>query len=189
MQQFDSDYMVTKDQQESDYLKESLRLAELRLEEQSITLTLQEKKAALIATLCIAFIGYLLTFTGDIGEASTILDRLFKTKLGELWTLLIFKILPSLPLAFAMLHSIQSLNLVDLGTRGASPGYTLDNYFERDLNKLAEELLEDYNDRIKVNQEMLVSKNKEMRNARNWLFIGIPLAIVLVITWEFLQIN
>ena len=163
-------------------------MAELRLEEQNIALTLQEKKAVLISTFCIVIIGYLLTFTGDIEQVSVTLDYLFRTKFGELWTLLIFKILPSLILAFAMLHGVQSLNLSDLGIRGASPGYTLDNYFKRDLNKLTKELLEDYNGRIKENQEMLEAKNEELRKARNWLFRGIPLAIILIIFREILQI-
>ena len=180
--------MKTKVQQKEEYLKEAVRLAELRLEEQNIALTLQEKKAVLIATICIVIIGYLLTFAGDIEQVSITLDYLFRTKLGELWPLLIFKILPSLILAFAMVHSIQSLNLSDLGIRGASPRYTLDNYFNRDLNKLAKELLEDYNARIKENQEMLEAKNEEMRKARNWLFRGIPLSIILVIFRELLQI-
>lgn len=178
--------MITKDQQKTEYLKEALRLAELRLEEQNITLSLQEKKAALIVTLCIAVIGYLLTFTGDIGKVPVTMDNLFRTELGELWTSLIFKILPSLFLAFAMLHSIQSLSVADLGTRGASPGYSMNDYFGRNLNKLAKGLLEDYNDRIRNNQDMLEYKKKEMAKARIWLFIGIPLAIVLVAIREML---
>ncbi|MDE0286353.1 MAG: hypothetical protein OXI88_23185 [Gammaproteobacteria bacterium] len=178
--------MITKDQQETEYLKEALRLAELRLEEQNTTLTLQEKKAALVVTLCIAIIGYLLTFTGDIQTVPVILDYLFKTKFGDLWTSLIFKILPSLILAFAMVHSIRSLNLMDLGTRGASPGYSMSDYFERDLNNLAKGLLEDYHERIIENQDMLEHKKKEMKSARKWLFIGIPVAIVLVATREML---
>lgn len=180
--------MITKDQQKSEYLKEALRLAELRLEEQNATLSLQERIAALIATLCIAFIGYLLTFTGDIGRFSKILDWLSGIKSGGLWTLIIFETLPSLPLAIAMLHSIRSLNLMDLGTRGASPGYTLNDYFGRNLNRLAKGLLEDYNVRIRRNQEMLEDKNKELTKARNWLFFGIPLAIFLVVLREMLVV-
>lgn len=181
--------MTTKERQKSDYLKEALRLAELRLEEQNITLILQEKQAALIVTLCIAFIGYLLTFTGEIEQVPMLLDYIFRTKLGELWTSLIFKILPSLPLAFAMLHSIQSFSLVDLGTRGASPDYSTNDYFGRNLNRLARGLLVDYNERVRNNQEMLKGKNKEMRKARKWLFIGIPLAIVSVAFREILQVS
>lgn len=180
--------MILKEQQKTEYLKEAVRLAELRLEEQNIALTLQEKKSALIATFCIVIIGYLLTFTGDIEQVSRTLDYLFRTKLGELWPLLIFKIIPSSVLALAMLYSIRSLNLADIGIRGAPPEYTLDNYFKRNLNKLAKELLENYNDRIKENQEMLETKNEEMRKARNWLFIGTPLAVILVIARELLQI-
>ena len=176
--------MITKDQQETEYLKEALRLAELRLEEQNTTLTLQEKKAALVVTLCIAIIGYLLSFTGDIKALPEVLDHIFKTKIGDLWTSLIFKITPSLILACAMVRSIRSLNLMDFGTRGASPGYSMSDYFGHDLNKLAKGLLEDYNDRIKKNQEMLDHKQKEMIKARKWLYTGIPLAIVLVANRE-----
>ena len=77
---------------------------------------------------------------------------------------------------------------MDLGIRGASPGYTLNDYFERNLYRLSKGLLEDYDDRIKKNLEMLETKDTEMRKARNWLFFGIPFAIVLVIIREVLQI-
>ena len=178
--------MITKDQQKTEYLQEALRLAELRLEEQSVTLTLQEKKAVLVVTLCIAVIGYLLTSTGEIGKLTEIFNYLFQTKLSDLSIALIFKILPSLILAFAMLHGIQSLSMMNLGTRGASPGYSMSDYFGHDLNKLAKGLLEDYNDRIRENQDMLDHKKKEMKKARKWLFFGIPLAIVLVAIREML---
>ena len=178
--------MITKDQQKSDYLKEALRLAELRLEEQHITLTTQGKKAVLIATLCIAFIGYLLAFTGAIGETYSILGWNIPLKFTNL---LIFKILPCLPLAMAMLYSIQALDLEDLGTRGATPEYTLDEYFKHDLYQLMIVLLEDYNERIYENEKILGTKNREMVKARNWLFIGIPLAIVLVAFREMLLVS
>ena len=178
--------MTTKDQQKSDYLKEALRLAELRMEEQNITLTTHGKKAVLIVTLCIAFIGYLLAFTGGVGETYTIFCWNIPSKYANL---LIFKILPSSPLAMAMLYSIQALDLEDLGTRGASPDYTLNLYFKRNLYQLAKELLDDYNERIKQNEKILDTKNREMEKARNWLFLGIPLAIILVIVREVLHIN
>ncbi len=178
--------MITKDQQKTEYLQEALRLAELRLEEQSITLTLQEKKAVLVVTLCIAVIGYLLTSTGEIEKVTEIFNNIFQTKFGDLWISLIFKILPSLFLAFAMIYGIRSLSLMNLGTRGASPGYSMSDYFGHDLNKLARGLLEDYNDRIKKNQKMLDHKKKEMIKARKWLYFGIPLAIILVAYREIL---
>ena len=88
-----------------------------------------------------------------------------------------------------MLYSIQSLNLVNLGTRGASPGYSLNDYFGRNLNRMAKGLLEDYDDRIKKNIEMLEAKYKEMKKARNWLYWGVPLAIVLVAIREMIQVG
>ena len=169
-----------------EYLQEALRLAELRLEEQSITLTLQEKKAVLVVTLCIAVIGYLLTSSGEIWKLAETINHNYQTKSGDLWISLIFKILPSLFLAFAMIHGIRSLSLMNLGTRGASPGYSMSDYFGQDVNKLAKGLLEDYNDRIKKNQKMLDHKRKEMIKARKWLYFGIPLAIVLVANREIL---
>lgn len=178
--------MTTKDQIKMEYLQEALRLAELRLEEQNITLTLQEKKAVLVVTLCIAVIGYLLTSSGEIGKVAEIVNILFQTKSGDLWISLIFKILPSLILAFAMIHGIQSLSLMNLGTRGTSPDYSMNDYFGQDSDKLAKGLLEDYNDRIKKNQKMLDHKKKEMIKARKWLYFGIPLAIVLVASREIL---
>ena len=179
--------MIMKDQQKTEYLKEALRLAELRLEEQNITLTLQEKKAVLIATLCIALIGFLLTFTGDIEQVSRALDCLIGIKPSIFWASFVFKILPSLILAVAMLHSIQSLNLAKLGIRGAAPGYTLNDYFDRDLYRLAKGLLKDYDDRIKRNIKTLKIQDTEMKKAKNWLFIGIPVAIFLVAVREMLQ--
>lgn len=178
--------MITKDQKKLEYLQEALRLAELRLEEQNITLTLQEKKAVLVVTLCIAVIGYLLTSTGEIGKVTEIFNYFSQIKLSELWISSIFKILPSLILAIAMLHGIQSLSLMNLGTRGASPDYSMSDYFGHDLNDLSKGLLEDYNDRIKKNKKMLDHKKKEMIKARKWLYFGIPLAIVLVATREIL---
>ncbi len=178
--------MITKDQLKTEYLKEALRLAELRLEEQNITLSKLENKAVLIATLCIVLIGYLLAFTGGLEETYSIKSWNIPSKHANL---LIFKILPCLPLAVAMLYSIQSLNLVNLGTRGASPGYSLNDYFGRNLNRLAKGLLEDYDDRIKKNIEMLEAKYEEMKKARNWLYWGVPLAIMLVAIREMIQVG
>ena len=174
------------DKQNLDYLKEALRLAELRLEEQNITLSTQGKKAVMIATLCIALIGYLLAFTGGVGEIYTVPGWNIPPKYTNLF---IFKILPSLPLAMAMLFSIQALDLEDLGTRGATPEYTLDEYFKHDLYQLMIVLLEDYNERIYENQKILEVKNKEMVKARNWLFLGIPVAIIMVAVREMLQVS
>lgn len=84
----------------------------------------------------------------------------------------------------AMVYSIQALDLTKLGMRGASPSYTLDEYFNYDLYKLAEGLLEDYNDRINQNETVLADKDSEMEKARNWLFLGIPVAIILVLIRE-----
>ena len=89
----------------------------------------------------------------------------------------------------AMLYSIQALDLEDLGTRGATPEYTLDEYFKHDLYQLMIVLLEDYNERIYENEKILGTKNREMVKARNWLFIGIPLAIVLVAFREMLLVS
>ena len=178
--------MITNDQQETEYLKEALRLAELRLEEQNTTLSTQGKKAVLIATLCIAFIGYLLAFTGGVGETYTVFGWHIPPKYANL---LVFKILPSLPLAMAMLFSIQALDLEDLGTRGATPEYTLDEYFKHNLYQLMMVLLEDYNERIYENQKILEAKNSEMVKARNWLFVGIPVAIIMVAIREMLQVG
>ena len=176
--------MITKDQQKSEYLKEALRLAELRLEEQNVTLTLQEKKAVLIATLSIAFIVYLLAFTGESGEAYTILGRKIPLKPTNFF---IFKILPSCLFVMSMIHSINALDLTKLGTRGASPNYALDDYFNHDLYELRNGLLEDYNERVEKNEKILEVKDKQLRKARNWLFYGIQLAIVLVLYREILK--
>ena len=176
-----------KNLQTLEYFKEALRLAELRLEEQNTTLTLQEKKAVLIATLAIAFVGYLLAFSGEIGTTLTILNR--SGPVNEFWVLMIFQILPSVPSVFALAHSMASLNLMELGTRGAPPRYTLDDYFKGDLNELVVGLLEDYDERITNNQELLETKNKEMRKAKKWLFLGFACAVTAVLFRELLQVQ
>ena len=52
----------TKPAPESGYGKEAVRLAELRLVEQTLSSGVQEKKAILISTICFLFVGYLLAF-------------------------------------------------------------------------------------------------------------------------------
>ena len=117
----------------------------------------------------------------------TVWDR--EVPINEFRILMIFQILPSVPSVFALAHSMESLNLMELGTRGAPPRYTLDDYFEGDLNELAVGLLEDYDERITKNQELLETKNKEMRKAKNWLFWGFGFAVTAVLFRELLQVQ
>ena len=174
----------TKPTPESGYDKEALRLAEIRLGEQTLSSGVQEKKAILISTICFLFVGYLLVFPV---EKEALYNICCWTP--PLWSVvLLIKILPSLFFIKPLYHSINVLDLKSYGLSGASPKYTKDDYFRGDLDKLREKLLETYEKRITKNTAGLDANSKEMKKAKNWLFFAMVFAGIFVIFRELISV-
>ena len=174
----------TKPTPEADYDKESVRLAELRLGEQTQSSDVQEKKAILISTICFLFVGYLLAFSP---ERETLYNICCWTP--PRWSVVLFiKILPSLLFIKPLYHSIKILDLKSYGLSGASPNYTTGDYFGSDPDKLRKALLESYEDKIKDNAKKLNANSNEMKKAKNWLFLAMGFAGIIVIFRELISV-
>ena len=169
---------------ETKYRKEALRLAELRLGEQTLSSGVQEKKAILISTICFLFVGYLLAFPVEK-------EALYKICCWTppLWgVVLLIKILPSLFFIKPLYHSIKVLDLKSYSLSGASPKYTTDDYFGSVSDKLRKELLKTYEQKIGKNAAGLDANSKEMKKAKNWLFFAMVFAGIFVIFRELISV-
>ena len=174
----------TKPAPESGYGKEAVRLAELRLVEQTLSSGVQEKKAILISTICFLFVGYLLAFPVE----KEVLYKICCWAPPQWSVVFLIKILPSLFFIKPLYHSINVLDLKSYGHSGASPKYTTDDYFKGDLDKLRKELLKTYDKDIRKNAAGLDANSEEMKKAKNWLFFAMVFAGIFVIFRELISV-
>ena len=164
-------------QQELEYRKEAVRLAELRLEAQDLAYDAQTKKVVLIGTVCFIFIGFLIVF--PIEKEKTY--EIFCWSFAAWGVSLVFKHLPCLPFVMSLYHSFKSLDLKSFSLPGFSPKYTTDKCFESDASKLTEKMLIDYEDRIKENADALKINGEVMGKAKSWLIYGMLFAVIIVV--------
>lgn len=181
----DEDIHLIVAQQELEYRKEAVRLAELRLEAQDQAYNAQTKKVVLMGSVCFVFIGFLFTF--PIEKEKTY--DLFCLCLPAWGAMLIFKYLPCLPFFISLYHSFNSLDLKSFKLPGFSPKYTTDKCFESDSNKLTERMLIDYEERIANNAKAIDSNGDKMEVAKNWLIFGILFAVVVVVVRELVALQ
>ena len=170
-------------QQELEYRKEAVRLAELRLEAQDQAYDAQTKKVVLMGSVCFVFIGYLFAF--PIEKEKTY--ELFYWCLPAWGAMLVFKYLPCLPFVISLYHSFKSLDLKSFKLPGFSPKYTTDKCFESDPSKLTEKMLQDYEDRIKDNAAVIDSNGGKMEAVKNWLIFGVLFAVIVVVVRELVS--
>ena len=164
-------------QKELEYLKEAVRLAELRLEAQDKAYDAQTKKVVLMGSVCFVFIGFLFAF--PIEKEKTY--EIFCWSFPAWGAVLVFKYLPCLPFVMSLYHSFKSLDLKSFKLPGFSPKYTTDKCFESDPSKLTEKMLQDYEDRIKDNAEVIENNGDKMEEAKNWLIYGMLFAVLVVV--------
>ena len=184
--------MNGQENQSADYLKESLRLAELHLEGQNMDLAIQERRAVLIITLGIVAIGYLLAFTGltftenIAGLIKYIITSRFEGTPGadESWLAVVILIVLLLPVGILIIAVVDSTHFfrpLELGARGgASRDYSMNTDVGGNLNCLREIQLQDYKRKIEDNQKLLDEKSKILKHAQRYLIIGLSLVAIFV---------
>ena len=172
-------------QQELEYRKEAVRLAELRLEAQDQAYDAQTKKVVLMGSVCFIFIGFLFAF--PIEKEKTY--DFYCMCLPAWGAMLVFKYLPCLPFVISLYHSFKSLDLKSFKLPGFSPKYTTDKCFESDSSKLTEKMLQDYEKRIANNAEVIDSNGDKMEAAKSWLIFGMLFAVVVVVVRELVSLQ
>ena len=176
--------MTTETKQGLEYRKEALRLAELRLGEQNLTYDTQTNKVVLIGTVCFVFSGYLLAFPIESVKPFEILCWAFPS-----WcVLLVLSILPALVFSVPFYHCVNALDLKTFSLRGASPNYTMSDYFKCDSYELTERLLEAYETRIQNNANELDANSDKIGNAINSLIFGILYAVIAVVVRKLILV-
>ncbi|MGI9306435.1 MAG: hypothetical protein ACR2P5_03930 [Gammaproteobacteria bacterium] len=160
----------TKDYQEkSEYLREAIRLVELRLEQQQKSSDENQRKAALLITFCVAVIGYLYAEQPD--ESGVYLP------LALWWTV---KVILAVILGAAVFYGLQVVDIKKWGVSGADPAY-VDSRFGWDFNQMAEELLDGYKECFDINKGNLEKKVKKLKIARNLGILGITLSLLWIV--------
>ena len=145
-----------------DFLKEIVRLAEERIKEQNDASRTYERKAVLLATLCLVILGYLLH---DFPQG--IFSWFPKESLWihiALW-----------PLIISILFCVQAINFAPYGPLGLHPIVTsglIDNPDKTSLARTCRHLLGEYAKRINLNEEHNGKKYKSMIIAMVFWAIG-----------------
>ena len=140
------------------FLQELLRLAEVRMGAQEEVARTHERKAVLLATLCIVMIGYYLTQWGSMNPMPLQILRL---------STLLF-------LIFAALFCVRAINFASYGQLGLPPQVVMprlespqDNDFEYTMYRA----LSLYHKRIYTNSRANNRKHKNLVTAR-WLWVA-----------------
>lgn len=155
--------------QETEYLREAVRLAELRIEQQQRTDEINQRKAVLFITFCFAMAGYL--YAGKGAETQCLPSAVWgigKAVLGAL-------------LLAAIVCAVFVVNFAYWKVHGVEPSYTMDEYFGENYNKMARDLLEYYDEFFKNNKEVLDKKGEYLLWARNFGFPGMALFFILIL--------
>ena len=143
---------------ESAYWQESVRLAELRMTEQSALQNEYDRKAVLMITFCVVLIGYL--FVGE----------------WEGW--LAAKLAPIVMLSWAACRGMQILQFAEFGVQGIEPDISI--YFaDRATNEFEEHVLQEYAEKIGRNQTSLARQRGYLEKGRAWLYRGIAAAFIV----------
>ena len=138
-----------------EFLREAVRLAEERMGAQENVTRVLQWKAALLGTLCLVMIGFLLS-----GETDT-LTALFLTPFAVIF------------LALAIGFCAQTINFADHGQLGLHPDSVRDllqKPHEDDLAVILHGVLNEYHGRINKSEISNVSKAKSLRHAM-WLWV------------------
>ena len=143
-----------------EYLREAVRLAELRMSEHSRLQIGNERRAALLITFCVVLMGYLLggDWTGWWG----------------------MKCLPFLFLTAAAMQGIWILEPTEFGLQGMHPAVSA--IYKDNGDKLPEYIQKIYGEKIGKNGRALTLQSKYLERARIWLYWGLLGTIVVALS-------
>ena len=158
---------------EDEYLREALRLAELRIEQQQRSGEINQRKAVWLITFCLTTAGYLYASQPD-AEVRDFLPVLWK----------ITAIILGIVFAIAVVFSIMVINIANWRVQGAPKSYTLHPYFDKNFNKMAEDLLKQYEVNYRFNNMVLYRRGKYFKSAKYLGFGGIAGSALLILGKE-----
>ena len=156
---------------ETEYLREAVRLAELRLEEQQKTSDIIRRQTVLLITYGAAAFTYL-----HAGEPAMPLKQHWFSHV-----LIAGNIIVAAAFIKAVYHCVGIFDIKKWGVPGADADYLLHEYFGKDFNKMAENLLENYREIFNQNEKNNGDKINEFIAIRKWGMAGIAGASVLII--------
>ena len=152
---------------DSEYLREAVRLAELRMSEQNSLERDYERKAVLMITFCVVIAGYL--FAGNWAG----------------WAVL--KILPIAFLAVAVWKGVRTFEFKEFGAQGIHPE-TSAELFELNYNTdlLREYALVEYEDRLNRNGRYLNRRAERLEFAKPYFYTGLIFSLCVALAEKLL---
>ena len=160
---FSPDYVFITD---PEHLRESVRLAELKIKEINEATATLEKKAVLLITLC----ALLLTYLGAQEYANAA-----------------YEFIKGAAFVFLTISAVIAAKAVEFGRQGAAGlnpeifAHYAKNYNDRALELAHRYLLDKYQSIINKADNMHKEKSKIFRNAKVFLIIGFSLALAWII--------
>ncbi len=147
---------------DSEYLREAVRLAELRMTEYARIYNEYERRAVLLITFCVALIGYLLS--GEWAE----------------WTAAV-KFLAIFCLMSAAWKGLRIFSFSELGVRGIHPNTLADPVFGGREKAMLEYVRGQYAERIDWNGKILDLLVRRFQSAKRWFYAGLTTTAVIVL--------
>ncbi len=154
---------------ESEYLRESLRLAELLLEQQQHSDRINQNKTVLLITLCVSVFGYL-----HAAESVSMLKQCLPPFVWAWVNIILAGIF-----LIAVIYGILALNTAQWGVQGADTGYS--SQFSGDFNLRAKTLLGNYEEYLSENQKVLDDKQKHLKISKRVGLAGVFCVFILVV--------
>ena len=147
---------------DSEYLREAVRLAELRMTEYARIYNEYERRAVLLITFCVALIGYLLS--GEWAE----------------WTAAV-KFLAIFCLMSAAWKGLRIFSFSEFGVQGIHPNTVANPIFGGRADVLLEYVRGEYAERIDQNAKNLHSRSRFLDSAKRWFYAGLTTTAAIVL--------